>query len=127
MTNNTINEVSSTACVNASAGSTSQTVTPTTSPTLKGNSMSPEIQRELSLKSLELRRKDDEINHLKNVIDLLQQQYAQELSICCQYSDSLAKLQKELQTLRGENMSKEEQYKKQIGDLQQKLYTSVKI
>ncbi|EFA80947.1 hypothetical protein PPL_06182 [Heterostelium album PN500] len=56
-----------------------------------------ELQRELSYKSMECQKKDDEIRQLKQSILQLNQQYTQELSFCCHYSDILSRLQKEIQ------------------------------
>eukprot|EP01133_Synstelium_polycarpum_P006735 gene6735-7828_t len=72
---------------------------------------------------MEILKKDEEIATLKMQIQGLNEQYIQELSFCCTYSNALDRLQKEYQTMKNQYISKEEQYKKQLDHLQQKLYS----
>ncbi|EGC30039.1 hypothetical protein DICPUDRAFT_83982 [Dictyostelium purpureum] len=85
-------------------------------------SSSVDIKRELELRSLELMKKDEEIRILREQVLHLNQQYSQEVLICCNYSSTLSNLKKEVCQMKDSFISKEEQYKKQIQELQMKLY-----
>ncbi|KAM9969135.1 hypothetical protein ACTFIW_003686 [Dictyostelium discoideum] len=81
-----------------------------------------DLKKELELRSLELMKKEEEIMKLRSKLTTLSEQYTQELAICCHYSNSLSNLRKEVYQMKNQFLSKEEQYKKQIQDLQYKLY-----
>ncbi|KYQ96713.1 hypothetical protein DLAC_04006 [Tieghemostelium lacteum] len=83
-----------------------------------------ELKRELDLKTMEVVKKNEEIEQLKHQVIKLSEQYSQELSICCNYSNNLSTLQKDFINLKYQYDSKEEQYKKQIQDLQKKIYSN---
>ncbi|KAN0036109.1 hypothetical protein ACTA71_005410 [Dictyostelium dimigraforme] len=81
-----------------------------------------DLKKELEFRSLELMKKDEEILKLRAKLTTLSEQYTQELAICCHYSNNLSNLRKEVYQMKNQFLSKEEQYKKQILDLQYKLY-----
>eukprot|EP01132_Coremiostelium_polycephalum_P001557 gene1557-1975_t len=94
---------------------------------LSSGSIEFDLKRELELKSMELMRKDQEIAKLREINNSLEDKYQQEVSICCSYSTILTNLQKELCKIKSQFLSKEDQYKKQIQDLQHKLYCTDSI
>ncbi|KAF2074652.1 hypothetical protein CYY_004047 [Polysphondylium violaceum] len=81
------------------------------------------FKRDLELKNLQIMKRDEEILNLREKLHDITKEYSKELLICCDYSQCIANLNKEITKLKDDFYSKEDQYRKQIRDLQQKLYT----
>ncbi|EGG19191.1 hypothetical protein DFA_02439 [Cavenderia fasciculata] len=96
-------------------------------PNFGSSSSSPsrqfDLQRELDIRMLEVQKKEDEIQQLKLNIGQLTEQYSETLDFCCVYSNDLSKLRKELHQVKNQFVQREEQYKKQVSDLQHKIYS----